>query len=64
MIGEILSLSLRVTVAAYNKYHLADILDVLQVFVATLKKSLVVATKDTWYWRHSALFHMSDVAIE
>ncbi len=64
MIGEILSLSLRIAVAAYNKCHLADILGVLDVFVATFKKSLVVATKDTWYWHHSTLFHMSDVAIQ
>ena len=64
VIGEIISLCLRVAVLAYNKDHIADILGVLQVFFATLQKSLVVATKDTWYWRHSTLFHMSDVAIE
>jgi hypothetical protein len=64
VISEISSLCLRITVEAYNKYHIAYILGVLQVFVATLQKSFVVATKDAWYWRHSALFHMSDVAIE
>ncbi len=64
VIGKIPSLSLRVAVAAHNKYHLADILGVLQVFFATFKESLVVATENTFYWGHSTLFNMSDVAIE
>jgi hypothetical protein len=63
VVCEIPSLGLRVACSTNYKYHRTDILSVVQVFLATIKKSLVITAKNAWYWRHSALFHVLDVVI-